>query len=126
MAQILPPIRRKGAIFVMQKEPGQNWRACWVPKLSRRAPIPDPECAKRVLRESRATRESESFCVMLLDKRHRLIELVELFRGTIDGASVHELPLCCRGRSSATSCVDASTQVQARKIDRRLTEGVCA
>jgi DNA repair protein RadC len=26
---------------------------------------------------------------MLLDKRHRLIEFVELFRGTIDGASVH-------------------------------------
>jgi DNA repair protein RadC len=25
----------------------------------------------------------------LLDKRHRLIEYVELFRGTIDGASVH-------------------------------------
>jgi len=24
-----------------------------------------------------------------LDKRHRLIEYVELFRGTIDGASVH-------------------------------------
>jgi DNA repair protein RadC len=27
--------------------------------------------------------------VILLDKRHRLIEYVELFRGTIDGASVH-------------------------------------
>jgi len=26
---------------------------------------------------------------MLLDKRHRLIEYVELFRGTIDGASVY-------------------------------------
>jgi len=25
----------------------------------------------------------------LLDNRHRLIEFVELFRGTIDGASVH-------------------------------------
>ncbi len=35
------------------------------------------------------TLEHETFCVMLLDKRHRLIEYVELFRGTIDGASVH-------------------------------------
>jgi DNA repair protein RadC len=25
----------------------------------------------------------------LLDKRHRVIECVDLFRGTIDGASVH-------------------------------------
>jgi DNA repair protein RadC len=31
----------------------------------------------------------EVFCVLLLDNRHRLIELVDLFRGTIDGASVH-------------------------------------
>jgi DNA repair protein RadC len=29
------------------------------------------------------------FAVLLLDTRHRLIEYVELFRGTIDGASVH-------------------------------------
>jgi DNA repair protein RadC len=28
-------------------------------------------------------------CSTLLDTRHRLIEFVELFRGTIDGASVH-------------------------------------
>ena len=33
--------------------------------------------------------EHECFCVLLLDKRNRLIEYVELFRGTIDGASVH-------------------------------------
>ena len=33
--------------------------------------------------------EHECFCVLLLDNRNRLIEYVELFRGTIDGASVH-------------------------------------
>ncbi len=33
--------------------------------------------------------EHEVFSVLLLDTRHRLIEYVELFRGTIDGASVH-------------------------------------
>lgn len=33
--------------------------------------------------------EHELFAVLLLDTRHRLIEYVELFRGTIDGASVH-------------------------------------
>jgi DNA repair protein RadC len=32
------------------------------------------------------TLEHETFYVILLDKRHRLIEYVELFRGTIDGA----------------------------------------
>jgi DNA repair protein RadC len=29
------------------------------------------------------------FCCLYLDKRHRLIQYQELFRGTIDGASVH-------------------------------------
>jgi len=34
-------------------------------------------------------RDFETFCRLFLDRRHRLIEFVELFRGTIDGASVH-------------------------------------
>ncbi len=34
-------------------------------------------------------RDYESFVVLFLDNRHRLIEAVELFRGTIDGSSVH-------------------------------------
>jgi len=34
-------------------------------------------------------RDFETFCCLFLDSRHRLIEFVELFRGTIDGASVH-------------------------------------
>jgi DNA repair protein RadC len=33
--------------------------------------------------------EHETFVVLLLDTRHRLIEYVELFRGTIDKATVH-------------------------------------
>jgi DNA repair protein RadC len=33
--------------------------------------------------------EHEVFAVLLLDARNRLIEFVELFRGTIDGASVY-------------------------------------
>jgi len=33
--------------------------------------------------------EREVFCLLLLDNQHRLLELVELFQGTIDSASVH-------------------------------------
>jgi DNA repair protein RadC len=33
--------------------------------------------------------EHEVFCCLHLDRRHRLIHFEELFRGTIDGASVH-------------------------------------
>lgn len=34
-------------------------------------------------------RKNEVFCVLFLDNRHRLMAFEELFRGTIDGASVH-------------------------------------
>jgi len=33
--------------------------------------------------------EHESFCVIYLDNRHRVIQFSELFRGTIDGTSVY-------------------------------------
>jgi DNA repair protein RadC len=33
--------------------------------------------------------DHEIFGLILLDKRHRIIECMDLFRGTIDGASVH-------------------------------------
>jgi DNA repair protein RadC len=36
-----------------------------------------------------ADRDCEYFCLLLLDSTHRLLRFVELFRGTIDSASVH-------------------------------------
>lgn len=55
--------------------------------------------AGSTLTNPRATREfvrmrlrdlpHEVFCCVYLDSRHRVIRFVELFRGTIDGASVH-------------------------------------
>lgn len=48
-------------------------------------------------------RSYETFCVAFLDNRHQLIEFVELFRGTIDGASVHprEVVRECLARNGA-------------------------
>ena len=36
-----------------------------------------------------APRDHEVFTILLLNSRHRLIDCLEMFRGTIDGASVH-------------------------------------
>ena len=33
--------------------------------------------------------EHETFCIIFLDTRHKVVAFEELFRGTIDGASVH-------------------------------------
>jgi DNA repair protein RadC len=48
-----------------------------------------PRAVREFLAIKLGALEHELFSVLLLDARHRLIEYVELFRGTIDGASVH-------------------------------------
>jgi DNA repair protein RadC len=51
--------------------------------------LSSPQATRDYLALKLGTREFESFCCLFLDNRHRLIEFVELFRGTIDGATVH-------------------------------------
>jgi DNA repair protein RadC len=58
-------------------------------KFRRGRPMNSPRVVGDFLSLKLGTLEHEIFCVLLLDKRNRLIEYVELFRGTIDGASVH-------------------------------------
>jgi DNA repair protein RadC len=58
-------------------------------RVRRGTSMASPKLVKDFLSTRLGALEHETFCVMLLDKRHRLIEYVELFRGTIDGASVH-------------------------------------
>jgi len=48
-----------------------------------------PSRTREFLRLKLGALEHEIFAVLFLDNRHRLIEYVELFRGTIDGASCH-------------------------------------
>jgi len=47
-----------------------------------------PSDASAWLRVRLATRDSEAFCCLFLDNRHRVIAFEEMFHGTIDGASV--------------------------------------
>ena len=49
--------------------------------------------------------EHEVFAALFLDNRHRLIEYVELFRGTIDGASVHPREVVKEGLSRNAAAV---------------------
>ena len=48
-----------------------------------------PRAVRDLLTMKLGTLEHETFAVLLLDTHHRLIDYVELFRGTIDKASVH-------------------------------------
>ena len=51
--------------------------------------LTSPADSQEFLRIRLAHLEHEVFAVLWLDNRHRLIAFEELFRGTIDGSSVH-------------------------------------
>lgn len=59
------------------------------PSLKKTDALTSPHLVKDYLRYQLRLKEHEVFAMLLLDNRHRTIEYVELFRGTIDGASVH-------------------------------------
>ena len=51
--------------------------------------LSSPQRTRDYLMARLATREYETFTLIYLDNRHRLIACEDLFRGAIDGASVH-------------------------------------
>jgi DNA repair protein RadC len=68
------------------------------------APVMDsPSRTREFLRLKLGALDFEVFAVLFLTTRHTLIEYVELFRGTIDGASVHprEVAKECLARGAA-------------------------
>lgn len=58
-------------------------------RIARGPLLSSPRATSEYLRLRFADLQHEVFCLLYLDKRHRLIACEELFRGTIDGASVH-------------------------------------
>ena len=96
-------------------------------KLRRGASMTSPKLVKDFLSLKLGSLEHETFCVMLLDKRHRLIEYVELFRGTIDGASVHPrevVKLALAKNAAAVLCAHPhpSGVAEPSQADERITQ----
>lgn len=63
----------------------------------------DPAATRVFLQHNLAHLEHEVFSVIYLDNRHRLLAFEELFRGTINGASVYprEVVKCCLNHNAA-------------------------
>lgn len=57
--------------------------------LRRGNPLTDPDATRRYLIARLRDLPHEVFACLYLDNRHRVIAFEELFRGTLDGASVH-------------------------------------
>ena len=64
-------------------------RALLARRVRKGASIANPRATREFLRLRLADHGHEVFAILFLDNRHRVIEFVPLFRGTIDGASVH-------------------------------------
>jgi DNA repair protein RadC len=58
-------------------------------KMQRGTLFDSPATVKTYLQTKLAGFEHEVFSLLFLDSRHRLIAYMEMFRGTIDGTSVH-------------------------------------
>jgi DNA repair protein RadC len=58
-------------------------------RLARGTPLVDPDATRRFLVARLRDLPHEVFACLFLDNRHRVIAFEELFRGTLDGASVH-------------------------------------
>jgi DNA repair protein RadC len=69
-------------------------------KMQRGTSFTSPAAVKEYLRAKLAGFEHEVFAVLFLDTQNRLIEYVEMFRGTIDGASVYPRELVKEGAAA--------------------------
>ena len=64
-------------------------RSCLARRVVKGAVLQSPGATRDFILVELSERSHESFCVLYLDNRHRVLSWQEIFRGTIDGASVY-------------------------------------
>jgi DNA repair protein RadC len=89
--------------------------------------LTSPKLVRDFLAVTLGDRDCEYFCLLLLDCHHRLLRFVELFRGTIDGASVHPreiVKLVLQAQAAAVVLVHnhPSQHDQFSSADERITQ----
>jgi len=67
--------------------------------------LTNPKATREFLRVRLRDLQHEVFCCLFLDNRHRILGFEELFRGTIDGASVHPREVVKRALSQNAAAV---------------------
>ena len=89
--------------------------------------LTSPELVADYMKLNIATRPHEVFVVLFLDNQHRLIETQEMFRGTIDGASVYPREIVKEAlHLNAAACILAhnhpSGVTEPSSADRAITQ----
>jgi len=95
--------------------------------LSRDDALQNPDDTRRYLRARLREYPYEVFACLFLDTRHRVIACEELFRGTVDGASVHPREVVRRAlQHNAAALILAhnhpSGVAEPSQADRRITD----
>ncbi|MEI7307022.1 MULTISPECIES: RadC family protein [Pectobacterium] len=96
-------------------------------KMERGAVLTSPPLVSEYLRNKLAGLEHEVFAVLFLDTQNRLIEYVEMFRGTIDMVSVHSREVVKEAlRLNAAKVILAHNHpsgcAKPSEMDKRLTQ----
>lgn len=96
-------------------------------ELARGEALTSSEATRRYLRTRLHDRDHEVFACLFLDNRHRVVAFDELFRGTIDGASVYPREVVKAAlRHNAAAVILAhnhpSGVAEPSRADTRLTE----
>lgn len=95
-------------------------------RMQRGMSFSNPDVACGLFRDKLGGREREVFAAVFLDTRHRLIEFVELFHGTIGGTEVHprevvRSALRCNAAAVIVGHNHPSGDVEPSAADRALT-----
>lgn len=102
-------------------------------QFKREGHINSPQATKDYLACKLAGNKREVFALLLLDSSHRLMEYRELFKGTIDSASVYPREIVRAVLESNAACVilahnhpsgNAEPSVADKKITQRITEAL--
>lgn len=93
------------------------------------ATLQSPRETKNLLRLRIGDKEREIFCVLYLNSQHRLIDVDELFMGTIDGAAVYprEIAKAALARNAAAVILGhnhPSGTTEPSAADKRITERI--
>lgn len=93
--------------YVALQAAAEIGQRCLAQRLVRGEALTSPDRARTFLQGRMQDLPHELFCCLYLDTKHRVIRFEELFRGTIDGASVHprEVVRCALKHNAAAVIV---------------------
>jgi len=99
-------------------------------RLAKGRPMSNPEEVRRALQTLLIDYPHEVFGILMLDNRHRILKFVELFRGTINAASVYPREVIKESLALNAAAVilvhnHPSGELEPSQADKTITQRLC-